>query len=92
MKKAVKIIISGTVQGMFFKNFIKENADTLKIKGLIRSLETGDIEIIAEGNQEEIQKFIEVCKNGPKFARIKSLATEERNFSGDFPDFRVLRF
>jgi len=92
MKKAVKVIIVGTVQGVFFRNFVKERADELKIRGIVRNLENGDVEIIAEGNQDELQQFLEVCKNGPKFARIKSMNVEERKYSGDFEDFRTLRF
>lgn len=92
MKKAVKIVLSGTVQGVFFRNFIKDSADSLKIKGFTRNLEDGNVEIIAEGNQEEVEKFVEICRQGPKYAKIKNTKVEEKNYSGEYPDFKILRF
>jgi acylphosphatase len=91
MKKAVKILIMGTVQGVFFRNFIKESADKVNIKGFARNLENGSVEVIAEGNQEDVQKFIELCKQGPKFASIKDVKVEENRFSGEFKEFKILR-
>lgn len=92
MKKAVRFIINGTVQGVFFRQFVKESADSLNIKGFVHNLEDGSIEVIAEGNQEELQKFIEICKKGPKFASIREIKTEERNYSGEYKEFKLLRF
>jgi acylphosphatase len=92
MKSAVKILISGTVQGIFFRQFIADNAKQFALKGFTRNLENGDVEIIAEGENEDIPKFIEICKIGPKHASIKSVKVEERKYEGDFKDFRVLRF
>lgn len=92
MKKAVKIVIDGTVQGVFFRQFIKTEADKLSVKGLTRNLENGNVEVIAEGDKEAIEKLIEICKKGPQFAQIRSLKVEERKYSGDFKEFKVLKF
>lgn len=92
MKKAVKIIISGTVQGVFFRGFLKDNAEILGVRGIARNLENGDIEIIAEGDHDKILKFIEVCHQGPKFAQIRNVSVEDKKFSGEFSDFRIIRF
>jgi len=91
MKKAVKIVIIGTVQGVFFRQFIKDSADKLNIKGFARNLEDGSVEVVIEGNMDEINKFIEVCKQGPKFASIKEVKVEEKKFAGEFKEFKVLR-
>jgi acylphosphatase len=92
MKKAVKIVIAGTVQGVFFRQFVKDEADKLALRGMVRNLENGDVEVFAEGNLDNVNKFIEICKQGPKHARIRNVVVEERRFSGDFPDFKILRF
>jgi acylphosphatase len=91
MKRAVKLVINGTVQGVFFRQFIKDNADKLELKGFARNLENGDVEVIAEGNLENIEKFIDLCKQGPKFASIKKVGAEEKNYSGEFKEFKILR-
>ena len=66
MKKSVRLYISGIVQGIFFRSYIKENAEKLNIKGFVRNLEDGRVEVFIEGNPEEIRKMIEICRKGPK--------------------------
>ena len=51
MKRSVKLLIKGIVQGVFFRKFVKENADALCLKGFVRNLETGEIEVFAEGEK-----------------------------------------
>jgi len=92
MKKSVRLVIIGTVQGVFFRNFIKENADKLGIRGFTRNIESGDVEVIAEGNMQDVDSFIELCRKGPKFANIREVKVEEKRFSGDYKEFKVLRF
>ena len=47
--KTLRISITGTVQGVFFRTYIKEKADELKVRGFARNLEDGRVEVIAEG-------------------------------------------
>jgi acylphosphatase len=92
MKKAVRLVITGTVQGVFFRNFIKEQADKLGIRGFVRNLEDGNVEAIAEGNLADIDNLIDICRKGPKFANIRDVKVEERKYSGESKEFKVLRF
>lgn len=92
MKKAFKITINGTVQGVFFRNFVKENAEQLDLGGFVRNLDDGRIEIIAEGDGDNLKKFIEICKKGPKFASIRETKVEERGYSGELKEFKIIRF
>jgi len=89
MKKAVKIIIKGTVQGVFFRNFVKENADNLGLNGFVRNLENGTVEIFIEGDIDNVDDFYKICKKGPKHAVIKDVNMVEAKFQ-DFKEFKVL--
>ena len=89
MKKAVKCIIKGTVQGVFFRNFVKENADRLKLRGFVRNLENGSVEAFVEGEIDNVDEFCEICKKGPKHSQIKSVEVIEQPFQ-DFKDFKIL--
>ena len=80
MKKAIKIIIKGTVQGVFFRKFIKDNADKLKLKGFVRNLENGNIEIFAEGEIDDVDKLCQICKEGPKHSKIRNVNVKETSF------------
>ena len=89
MKKSIRLYISGTVQGVFFRGFIKQNAEKLNVKGFIRNLEDGRIETFLEGNPDEVRKMIEICKKGPRHAMIKKVEEKPERFQ-DFKTFKVL--
>ncbi len=91
MKKSVRLFITGTVQGIFFRQFIKEHADKNKIRGYIRNLEDGRVEVFLEGQNNNIDDMIEICKKGPKHAHIRNIEEKPETFQ-DFKDFKILRF
>lgn len=90
MKKTVRVYIFGIVQGVFFRNFIKENAVKLNVKGYVRNKDDGSIEIWLEGNSGDVNKMIEICKTGPKNSMIKRLDIIDEHFQG-MKNFKVLR-
>jgi acylphosphatase len=65
MKKAVRLYIDGSVQGIFFRQFVKDNAERNDIRGFVRNLEDGRVEVYIEGDNENVDKMIELCKKGP---------------------------
>ena len=89
MKKSVRTYIQGTVQGVFFRAFIKENAERHNVKGFVRNLEDGRIEVFLEGNNEDVDKMIELCKTGPKHSQIKNVEVKPEKFQ-DFKTFKIL--
>ncbi len=89
MKKSVRLYITGTVQDIFFRAFVKENAEKLNVKGFVRNLEDGRLEVFAEGNVDEVNKIIELCKKGPKHAQIKNVEVKPERFQ-DLKNFKVL--
>ena len=89
MKKSVRLYISGLVQGIFFRGFVKENAEKLNVKGFVRNLEDGRVEVFIEGNSEDVNKMIELCKKGPKHSEVKKIEQKEEKFQ-DLKTFKVL--
>ena len=89
MKKSVRLYITGLVQGVFFRQFVKENAEKYNIKGFIRNLEDGRIEIFLEGAIEDVDKMIEICKKGNKHSQINKVEIKEEKLQ-DFKEFKVL--
>ncbi len=65
------IIVSGRVQGVFFRESAKEAAERLGIRGVARNLGTGDVEILASGDR--MSEFIRWCRKGPSAARVESV-------------------
>lgn len=89
MKKSVRLYINGTVQGVFFRAFVKENAERYNVKGFVRNLEDGRIEIFLEGDSENVNKMTELCKKGPKHSQIRNIQIKPEKFQ-DFKTFKVL--
>ena len=89
MKKAVHLFISGVVQGIFFRRFVKSNADMHNVKGFIRNLEDGRVEVFLEGSQEDVDSMIAICKQGPASSKLRKFEEKEERFQ-DFRDFKIL--
>ncbi len=92
VKKAVKLIVQGTVQGVFFRNFCKEHANKLGLRGYVRNLENGDVELRLEGEAGKIEEMVKDVQAGPAHARIRNVTVEEVKWTGEFSEFKVLRF
>ena len=92
MKKAARFVVQGTVQGIFFRQFVKEHADNLKLTGFVRNLTGGDVEILAEGEQDKIDRLASIVRKGPEHSQIRGVQIEERKWSGEFKEFKILRF
>jgi len=92
MKSGAKFVVKGTVQGIFFRQFVKGHADALKLRGFVRNLESGDVEIVVEGEDDAIERLLNKVREGPKHAQIRDVVVEKRKWSGDFGEFKVLRF
>ena len=88
--KTIRLFISGTVQGIFFRGFLKEKADELGLKGFARNLDDGRVEVVVEGKDENVNEMVNVCKQGPKHSDVKEVKSEEIKHQG-FVGFRVLR-
>jgi acylphosphatase len=89
MKKSIRIYISGVVQGVFFRNYIQENAEKLNIKGFVRNLEDGRIEIFIEGDIDAVKKMLSICEKGPKHSQIRKIEVKPERFQG-FRTFKIL--
>jgi acylphosphatase len=89
MKKALRIYLSGQVQGVAFRTFVKESASEFGVSGFARNLEDGRVEIFIEGDLNDVIKMVEVCKKGPKFARITNIESKEERMQG-FANFKIL--
>ena len=91
MKKSVRLTIQGSIQPVFFNRFIRENAEKLGIKGFVRNMQDGKVEVFIEGNINEVNEMVLACKTGPQHAMIRSAESKEEKFQG-FKDFRVMDF
>ncbi|MDP2821024.1 MAG: acylphosphatase [bacterium] len=83
------IFVFGRVQGVFFRDAAKRQAQKLGLFGWVRNLNDGSVEILAEGKKEALEKMINWVKQGPILAKVEKIKTEQGNFSGQFKKFEI---
>ena len=87
VKARVHVFVSGKVQGVFFRQKTKQQAQSLGIKGWVRNLPDGRVEAVFEGEEEAVKSLVKYCNHGPSFARVENVNLSYENYSGEFADF-----
>ncbi|MFC2142831.1 acylphosphatase [Candidatus Aenigmatarchaeota archaeon] len=88
MKRA-HMIVKGSVQGVSFRSFTHSVANNLSINGWVKNLPQGAVEIIAEGDDDKIEKFISEIKQGPSASQVDDVIIEWEDPKGD-KEFKIL--
>lgn len=91
MKKALRLFLSGSMQSLFYQQFIKNHADEHNVKGFLRIREDSRVEIFLEGQSEDVNAMVAICKQGPKYTTIRAVEEKPERLQ-DFKEFKVLRF
>lgn len=87
-KLALKILVSGRVQGVAYRKNTLNHALEFNIKGWVRNLSTGEVEIFAEGTQYQLDLFLETCHKGSVMAKVTKLYIEEVVMH-NYPNFEI---
>lgn len=87
--KRVHLIISGNVQGVFFRHNTNRVANKLSLKGFVRNLPNENVEVIAEGNEDKLKELIEFCKKGPIGANVENVKIEYQEPKNEFNTFSI---
>lgn len=87
--KTVHILISGKVQGVFFRASASTEAEKNNITGWIKNTKSGEVEAMASGEEKDIESFIQWCHQGPRKAGVENVEVEEVH-PQPFDSFRVI--
>jgi acylphosphatase len=83
------VIISGRVQGVFFRAETQQEALRLGVCGWVRNRPEGTVEAVFEGDSQLVEKAIEWCWQGSPMARVDDVKVQEQDYTGEFDDFSV---
>lgn len=86
--KCTHIIVSGRVQGVFFRANVRNKAYELDLKGYAKNLENGSVEVVAQGNGEKINELIEYIEKGPGIAKVINVQVKHKE-PENFEDFGI---
>jgi acylphosphatase len=70
----LRIVVSGRVQGVYFRASAKEEAMKLGINGWVRNTKEGNVELEAEGGEEALNAFVDWCRKGPSSAEVAHIS------------------
>lgn len=82
--------ISGKVQNVFLRNYIKECADARTLTGFVRNLENGTVELVAEGNGDVLTALLADVRRGSPLSKIDSVDVVWGHATKSFEHFRVM--
>ena len=86
--KCIHLIVSGRVQGVNFRNNTRRKAIELELNGYVRNLSDGNVEVVAQGDDERIKELINFIKNGPGIAKVRDIKIKHKELE-NFKNFEV---
>lgn len=88
-KGEVRCVVSGKVQGVFYRDFVVKHARHLALTGTVKNLPNFKVEVVAQGYEDKLQKLVEHLHKGPFLSKVSGVEVEWREPSGDFQGFTV---
>jgi len=89
MVKHLKIIVSGRVQGVWFRQSTLEVAKELGLVGTVQNLPNGNVEIHAQGEEDALNKLLVWCRDGSKTAEVDKLMHSEFSIR-EYHEFKII--
>jgi acylphosphatase len=89
VKTRAHVIVTGKVQGVFYRAETASKAKQLNLTGWIRNLPDGRVEAIFEGEEINVKKIVDFCRRGPPNAYVVDVDVRRQEWKGEFDDFEV---
>lgn len=90
-EKQVRAIVTGKVQGVFFRASTKEQAQALGVVGAVRNLPDGSVEIVAKGDSDAVEALLRWAHRGPPAAEVKTVHVVEMEPDPSLVTFQIVR-
>lgn len=88
-KTRAHVYVAGTVQGVFFRQNTKRQAQNRGVSGWVRNLDDGRVEAVFEGEEEAVKALVDFCRKGPSGASVTDVTVDWEPFKGEFESFKI---
>jgi acylphosphatase len=85
----VRAVISGRVQGVYYRLETQRQAALRGVSGWVRNLPDGRVEAVFEGRKDDVEEMISWCRQGPPAAVVKEVAVLEEDYVGESREFAI---
>lgn len=75
-QRRIRVVVSGRVQGVFFRATLRDTAEQLGLRGWVRNRRDGRLEAELQGDAASVERAVAVCREGPPHAHVADLAVE----------------
>jgi len=89
VKARVHVFVNGIVQGVFFRQKTRREAEILGVTGWVRNLPDGRVEAVFEGEETAVKAMEEYCHRGPSSAIVTNVDSIWELYRGEFSDFEA---
>lgn len=89
MKVSARVVVTGLVQGVAYRQSTQIQARQLNVSGWVRNLPDSSVEGWFEGDEQNVQALIDWCRQGPRMARVDGVRVERGEFTGQHADFAI---
>lgn len=89
MKTTKHVIISGRVQGVFFRANTQQKAEQLGVNGWVRNTSDGKVEAVFVGDKQKVDEIIKWCHQGSSMAEVENVEIEEKESTDEYSDFTI---
>ena len=88
--KSLKIIVTGRVQGVFFRASAKQMVDHMQVLGYAKNLPNGEVEVLAQGDDSAVDTLVRWLHHGPDMAHVTHVSILATDLRSDLTDFKTL--
>ncbi len=88
-KIRAQAVITGRVQGVFFRKSTQETAAAHGVSGWVRNRPDGAVEAVFEGKRRDVETVLHWCRKGPPGARVDRVDASESDYTGEFSEFGI---
>ncbi len=88
---SVRLLVTGKVQGVYFRFNMQQVAMKNSVVGWVRNLPDGNVEALLEGNKEDVNQVVRWSKIGPENARVDHVKMDYGQYTGEYKDF-IIRY
>lgn len=83
------IFVTGRVQGVFYREKCRKNAQKLGIFGFVKNLRDGKVEAVFEGEEDKVKKLVDWARRGPIWAKVDNFEVLWEDDKGEFNNFEI---
>ncbi len=87
--KSLHCLIKGKVQGVGFRMWTKDVAEYMGIRGWVRNLSDGRVEVLAQGDKEKLEEFKGKLATGPVMSRVDDIECKYIDYDEEYNEFEI---